>query len=185
MGTLLFVRGNKGDRPAVQAPRRAYGSRVTDNWRRRIEPFTRPLFFAFSRLTRGKTLGVRAVAIDAEGRICLVKHTYLAGWWLPGGGVDRGETTQTAVVRELREEAGVIARSPPRLLSVHSNERFFRGDHVLVFRVDAFDLTQHTSHGEIAEVGWFDPHALPDDVNAASARRIAETLSGAPVDPLW
>ncbi|RYG81766.1 MAG: hypothetical protein EON59_14520, partial [Alphaproteobacteria bacterium] len=31
-------------------------------WRRRIEPFTRPLFFAFSRATRGMTLGVRAVA---------------------------------------------------------------------------------------------------------------------------
>lgn len=185
MGVLLFDRGNKGARPAVQAPRRAYGSPVTDNWRRHIEPFTRPLFFAFSRLTRGKTLGVRGLVRDQAGRVLLVRHTYLTGWWLPGGGVDGGETTQTAVVRELREEAGVIARSPPRLLSVHSNERFFRGDHVLVFQVDAFDLTEHTSHGEIAEVGWFDPHALPEDINAASARRIAEALTGAPADPLW
>ena len=72
------------------------------DWRQRIEPFTRPLFFAFSRVTRGMTLGVRAVVTDDRGRVLLVRHTYLAGWWLPGGGVDRGETTQAAVVRELR-----------------------------------------------------------------------------------
>ena len=48
-------------------------------WRILIEPFTRPLFFAFSRATRGMTLGVRAVAIDGQGRVLLVKHTYLQG----------------------------------------------------------------------------------------------------------
>jgi len=95
-------------------------------WRTRIEPFTRPLFFAWSRMSRGMTLGVRGVAVDAGGRVLLVKHTYLAGWWLPGGGVDKGETTQGAVIRELREEAGLIVRGEPRLLSVHSNERSFR-----------------------------------------------------------
>jgi ADP-ribose pyrophosphatase YjhB (NUDIX family) len=115
------------------------------NWRTRLEPFTRPIFFAVSRLTRGKTLGVRGVVVDGEGRVLLVRHTYLVGWWLPGGGVDKGETTQDAVVRELREEGGVIARSAPHLVSIHSNERFFPGDHVLVFRVDAFDLTERTS----------------------------------------
>ncbi|RZJ94873.1 MAG: NUDIX domain-containing protein, partial [Brevundimonas sp.] len=108
-------------------------------WRRRIEPLTRPLFFAFSRATRGMTLGVRTLARDEAGRVLLVKHTYLAGWWLPGGGVDKGETTQDAAVRELREEAGLVASSTPRLLSVHSNERFFPGDHVLVFAIDRFE----------------------------------------------
>lgn len=47
------------------------------SWRTRIEPFTRPLFFAFSRATRGMTLGVRIVATDGEGRVLLVRHTYL------------------------------------------------------------------------------------------------------------
>ena len=155
------------------------------NWRTRLEPFTRPLFFAVSRLTRGKTLGVRGVVVDGEGRVLLVRHTYLPGWWLPGGGVDKGETTQDAVVRELREEGGVIARSAPRLVSIHSNERFFPGDHVLVFRVDAFDLTERTSHGEIAEVGWFHPSALPPDVNRGSRARLAELFEAAPVDADW
>lgn len=154
-------------------------------WRTRIEPFTRPLFFAWSRMSRGMTLGVRGVAVDAEGRVLLVKHTYLAGWWLPGGGVDRGETTQAAVIRELREEAGLIAKGEPRLLSVHSNERFFPGDHVLVFRIDAFDLTERTSHGEIAEIGWFHPDALPEDATRATRDRLAEIFGGAAPDPNW
>lgn len=154
-------------------------------WRTRIEPFTRPLFFAVSRMQRGMTLGVRGVATDGEGRVLLVKHTYLHGWWLPGGGVDRGETTHAAVVRELREEAGLIARSEPRLISVHSNERFFPGDHVLVFAIDAFDMTERTSHGEIAEIGWFSPPALPDDVNRGCRARLAEIFDGAPPEPDW
>ena len=155
------------------------------DWRQRIEPFTRPLFFLVSRLTRGMTLGVRVVATDPRGRVMLVKHTYLAGWWLPGGGVDRGETTPDAAVRELREETGLVATTPPRLVSIHSNERFFRGDHVLVFAVNAFTVSQRTSHGEIAEVGWFDPADLPEDAHRSTRVRLAEIFGGAPVDPLW
>ncbi len=154
-------------------------------WRTRIEPFTRPLFFAWSRMSRGMTLGVRGAVVDGEGRVLLVKHTYLEGWWLPGGGVDKGETTQAAVIRELREEAGLIVRGEPRLLSVHSNECFFPGDHVLVFRIDAFDLTERTSHGEIAEIGWFHPDALPEDTTRATRARLAEIFGGAAPDPNW
>lgn len=148
------------------------------NWRTRIEPFTRPLFFLVSRLTRGMTLGVRGVVMDDQGRVLLVKHTYLEGWWLPGGGVDRGETTQAAAARELREEAGVVARSSPRLISVHSNERRFRGDHVLVYAIDDYELAERTSHGEIAEVGWFAPDALPEDAHRSTRARLAEIFGG-------
>ena len=187
---LLFSRRNKAPGPPVQAERgRLIVAPMTDTpaipWRARIEPFTRPLFFAASRATRGMTLGVRGVATDAERRVLLVRHTYLAGWWLPGGGVDRGETTQDAVVREMREETGLIATAPPRLISVHSNERFFRGDHVLVFAVDAFETGERSSHGEIAETGWFAPHDLPADAHRATLARVAEIFDGVPAAPTW
>lgn len=147
-------------------------------WRTRIEPFTRPLFFAWSRISRGMTLGVRGVVIDGEGRVLLVKHTYLHGWWLPGGGVERGQSCEAALAREMREEAGVIIQGRPTLVSVHSNERFFRGDHVLVYRIDRFALTDRTSCGEIAETGWFDPRALPEDTHRATRDRLAEIFGG-------
>ena len=127
------------------------------------------------------TLGVRGVALDERGRVLLVKHTYVLGWWLPGGGVDRGETTHAAIVREMREEAGLIATVRPRLISVHSNERFFPGDHVLIFAIDAFSVGERTSHGEIAETGWFAPDDLPDDVNRGTRARLAEIFDAAPV----
>ncbi len=133
----------------------------------------------------GSDVCLRAVATDAQGRVLLVRHTYLKGWWLPGGGVDRGETTHQAVARELREEAGLIARSAPRLVSIHSNERFFPGDHVAVFVIDAFEPGEPTSRGEIAEVGWFPPAALPADVNRGCRARLAEIFDGAPVSDLW
>ena len=154
-------------------------------WRRRIEPFTRPLFFTASRLTRGMTLGVRGVATDAGGRVLLVEHTYLEGWWLPGGGVDRGETAQQAVIREMAEETGLVATAPPRLISVHANERFFRGDHVLVFAIDSYEAGERSSHGEIARIGWFAPDDLPAGTTRATRERLAEIFGGAPAAPEW
>jgi ADP-ribose pyrophosphatase YjhB (NUDIX family) len=154
-------------------------------WRRRIEPFTRPLFFAFSRAVRGMTLGVRAVATDGEGRVLLVEHTYLHGWHLPGGGVDRGETGEQAVARELREEAGIEPTDRPVLLSAHSNERVFRGDHVLVYRIPAWREVGRPQGAEILNVGFFALDALPEGVTAATRRRLAEAFEGAPADPHW
>lgn len=145
-------------------------------WRRAVEPFTRPLFFAWSRLTRGKTLGVRGIVLDEAGRVLLVEHTYLHGWWLPGGGVDKGETAEQALIRELREEAGVEPIGRPRLLSVHANERFFPGDHVLVYRVERWRPVEATSHGEILQAGFFGPDDLPEGTTRATRDRIAEAL---------
>lgn len=153
----------------------------------RLEPLIRPLFFAWARLTRGKTLGVRAVVLDHVGRVLMVRHTYVGGWWLPGGGVDAGETCEAAIRRELVEEAGVRLTAPPTLLSIHSNDRRFRGDHVLLYRVegDGWAPCPSTAVQEIAEVGWFDPAALPGGATSGSRARIAEALHGAPADAEW
>jgi ADP-ribose pyrophosphatase YjhB (NUDIX family) len=156
-----------------------------ENWKRLVEPYSRPFFFAHSRLTRGKTLGVRGLVLDKEGRVLLIEHTYLEGWWLPGGGVDAAETAPDAVARELREEAGVNPTEIPKLLSVHSNERFFPGDHVLLFRVDNWEPVPMTSQGEIKNVGFFALEDLPENMNGGSLRRIQEALMGFPPDPLW
>ena len=75
--------------------------------RRALEPALRRLLHVYWRFARAMTLGVRALVLDQEGRIFLVKHSYVSGWHLPGGGVERGETLRDALERELIEEGNI------------------------------------------------------------------------------
>jgi 8-oxo-dGTP pyrophosphatase MutT (NUDIX family) len=131
------------------------------------------------------TLGVRGLVIDEAGRVLLIQHTYVKGWHLPGGGVDRGEAAETAVIRELVEEVGIVATSRPRLLSVHNNHARFRGDHVLYYRIESWEQGQATSVGEIDETQWFHPDDLPEGVTASTRRRIEEAMGLVEVHPDW
>lgn len=154
-------------------------------WRRKIEPYTRPLFRIVSRLVRGLTLGVRGLVVDQAGRVLLIQHTYTPGWHMPGGGVERGETIEQALARELVEEAGIEMIGRPQLLSVHSNHVIFPGDHVLVYRVDHWRAVPATSRGEIHAVEWFAPDALPKEITKGTRRRIEEALGASDSHPLW
>ena len=75
--------------------------------RRGFEPVLRRFFHLYWRFARGMTLGVRGVVLDGGNRVFLVKHSYVAGWHLPGGGVEVGETFRAALQREFAEELGV------------------------------------------------------------------------------
>src|SRR2546427_4897446 len=44
---------------------------------------------------------------DPDGRVLLVKPTYKAGWDIPGGYVEPGESPKQAALREVREELGI------------------------------------------------------------------------------
>jgi len=105
--------------------------------------------------------------------------------FLPGGGVERGETTEQAVVRELREEAGVRVIGRPRLMGIHANHRVFRGDHVLLYRIEAWAPCAAADQGEIRAVAWFAPDRLPADTSPGTRRRIEEALDGAESTPHW
>jgi len=154
-------------------------------WRRHLQPLVRPLYQVYSRLNRGATLGVRGLVLNEAGEVLLVEHTYVSGWFLPGGGVERGETTEQAVIRELEEEAGVRTIGRPRLVGIHANHRVFRGDHVLLYRVDAWEPCAAADQGEIRAVAWFAPDRLPTDTSPGTRRRIEEALGGTESDLHW
>jgi ADP-ribose pyrophosphatase YjhB (NUDIX family) len=145
-------------------------------WRRRLQPLAQPLFRLYARASRGMTLGVRGIVLNDAGEVLLVEHTYMHGWHLPGGGVERGETCEAALTRELVEEAGVRVVGQPVLKTVHANTGRFRGDHVLVYRVEAWEACEATSRGEILRIGWFAPTALPAGTTGLTRRRIEEGL---------
>jgi ADP-ribose pyrophosphatase YjhB (NUDIX family) len=154
--------------------------------RRRFEPVTRRVLHLYWRFSRGVTLGVRAAVIDGTGRVFLVMHSYVAGWHLPGGGVEIGETAGAALERELREEGNIELVDQPTLFGVYFNRRISRRDHVALYVVRAFrqDAPPQPNH-EIVAHGFFAPDALPAETTRATRERIAEVLSGRPPAELW
>ncbi len=146
----------------------------------------RRLLHVWWRFSRGLTLGVRGIVIDDRGCICLVRHTYVPGWHLPGGGVEPGETLLDALTKELREEAGVILTGPPQWHGLFFNDSASTRDHVAVYIVREFTLRQpHIPDAEIAEMGFFPSNALPEAATMATRQRLAEALHGGPVASRW
>jgi ADP-ribose pyrophosphatase YjhB (NUDIX family) len=136
------------------------------------------LFHLYFRLRRPMTLGVRGVVLDrAKDSVFLIRHTYVPGWQLPGGGVEAGETVLEALAHELREEGNIELDAPPRLLGLYFSREVSRRDHVAVFVCDRFRQTApKTPDLEIAESGFFPLRRLPDGTTAGTRRRITEAL---------
>ncbi len=137
------------------------------------------------RLTRGLTLGVRVLVQNPQGEVLLVRHTYSPGWLLPGGGVERGEITEEAAVREVLEETGVRVSEPLKLSGVYNNDAIFKGDYVLLYVGHTTDAVSHEGNLEIAEARFFAPSELPQDITKGTQRRIREMLQAQPADGYW
>lgn len=138
------------------------------------------------RVQRGVTLGAQAMVIDDRSRVLLVRHGYQDGWRFPGGGVERSESAETAVCRELREETGVAIEGRPEFFGLFTNFRAFPSDHIALFVVRNFRQMQEPPLGwEIRERAYFPVEALPDDAIEAVSRRLAELKSGAPTATEW
>lgn len=145
------------------------------------------LFHLYFVLRRPMTLGVRAIVMD-EGRtsVVLVRHTYVPGWHLPGGGVEAGETAEEALVHELREEANIEMTEPPELVGLYANRAASRRDHVALYRVKGFRVSgPKLADREIAEAGFFAVDALPAGTTAATRQRLDEVLENVVRSPYW
>lgn len=140
------------------------------------------VYFAFA---RGMTMGVRAACFDASGRIFLVRHSYVPGWHMPGGGVERNETAEAALVKELREEGNLRVIGQAQLFHVYYNQSASRRDHVVFYRVDVEQTAPRTPDREIVECGFFALDALPDGTTDATRRRLRELNGDEPAAHYW
>ena len=147
------------------------------------------VFHLYFRLKRPMTLGVRIIAINDKNELCLIKHTYISGWHLPGGGVERGETARSAAIKEAYEEAGLIVEPiDMELISIHENFEYFKGDHILLYRAKYWTETQsNKSHNalEIAEAKFFPLDKLPPETTGGTHRRILELHGILPKGEKW
>ena len=121
-----------------------------------------------------------------RGLSSFVRHTYVPGWHLPGGGVEPGETAMVSLERELREEGNLEITSPAELRSLHHNRTISRRDHVALYLVCSFRQTApRLPDAEIAEAGFFPVKALPEDTTPGTRRRIEEMFDGRLVSADW
>jgi len=157
-----------------------------DELRRKLEPLLRRVFHFYFRFARGATLGAVGMVIDGSNRVFLVKHSYVSGWHMPGGGVETGETLLTALTRELSEEGNIVITGKPVLHGMFHNRRISRRDHVALYIVRDFRQdAPPTPNREIVAHGFFPIDALPPDTTRAVRARIAEVFAGVPVSELW
>lgn len=135
----------------------------------------------YRRARGARTLGVRGLVLDRDGHVALVLHTYLDGWYLPGGGVNPGESFDEAIARELREEIGLDAFRIERVLGVYHDTVTLKDDHVVAYvvRTDtSAPPLKSADPFEIQAAKWFALDSLPEDLSPATARRIAEFKAG-------
>lgn len=135
-------------------------------------------------VTRPQTRGVRAIAITPQGQVVLVRHSYIKGWHLPGGGHERGESAEEAALRELREEAGMVSHGVIRILGTLQHQPNFRRDTVTLVLVEQVTFVFRPSL-EIVEAHAFDLDALPFEITSGTARRLAEWREGRAVAENW
>lgn len=138
-----------------------------------------------NRIRRPVTLGVRAIVRDGQERVLLVRHSYVPGWYLPGGAVDPGESVGDALTREVMEEANVRILRAPRLIAIYFNRRR-RNDHVVLFEVLEFEQTSpRAPDHEIVEARFFPLADLPKGTTPATQDRINEYLNKRAISPVW
>jgi ADP-ribose pyrophosphatase YjhB (NUDIX family) len=138
------------------------------------------------RLTRGMTLGAQGVIVGPQNQVLLVRHSYRPGWHFPGGGVEWRETIETALARELMEEAGVAVKPPVTLHGVFANFEASPSDHVALYLVREWEQPEAPRRNhEIIEQRFFTIDALPETASGAVRRRVAEIFYGEPVSPRW
>jgi 8-oxo-dGTP pyrophosphatase MutT (NUDIX family) len=128
--------------------------------------------------------GTNAIVDDKDGRVLLVRHSYMSGWHLPGGGVGIGEPPAVAVLRELREEIGLVRSAEPEFLGLFTRKFGWVTNLVALYRVPNAQFA-FIPNFEIREVCWADPATPPDTTAPGARRRLAEFASQTPPNPYW
>jgi 8-oxo-dGTP diphosphatase len=113
---------------------------------------------------RHSSVRAYGVLID-DGRIVLVRSSNPRHdpplWWLPGGGIDFGESPESTLLREFREETGLVVRRPELLVVTSDTRRRDNGDQIHTVRIsytvehESGELV-HEVDGTTDRAGWFD-----------------------------
>jgi len=133
------------------------------------------LFRLYTFVFRPVRLGVRILILQ-DSQVLLVRQSYVTGWFMPGGGVKRGETLEQAARREALEEVGAQL-GKLELMGAYTNFAEWKTDHNVVFLAEHAQLTG-PGDGEVAEARFFALDDLPEGLWPGHRSRIEEFARG-------
>jgi len=122
--------------------------------------------------------------IVRDGKVLLVRHSYVKGWLLPGGGVSRGEPAQDALLREMREEIGLTACGPPQFFGLYTRKSGWATNVIVLFRIDDAEFN-FAPNFEVREVTFADPLAPPEGTPSSVRSRLRELAGVEPRSSYW
>lgn len=128
--------------------------------------------------------GANAILDDENGKILLVRHSYMPGWHLPGGGVNPGEPPAQAILRELKEEVGLVRSEAPEFFGLYTRKFGWISNVIALYRVRAAEI-DFKPNLEIREICRADPMAPPPGTGPGTRRRLLEFAKGAAPGPYW
>lgn len=129
-------------------------------------------------VSRDLTLAAAVVLHDADGRVLLVKENHgHRRWGLPGGEMTPAESPAAAAIRETAEETGLEVELA-YLVGVYH----LRGDRPGLRFIFQGTIVRGAPTlqpgGEIAEIEWFAPGALPAPMTHTAPHGIRDAVAG-------
>ncbi len=128
-------------------------------------------------------LATTGIVINEYGNVLLIQRNDTRTMAPPGGSMDSGELPTESVVREVREETGLIVM-PVRLVAVHFWPTGPHGILSFVFRCIQRG-GELASSGESLQVGFYSMSELPRPMFAMHRRRIQQALDHQGGPPYW
>ena len=122
-----------------------------------------------------------------EGNVALVRSSNPKHqpplWWLPGGGIDFGESPEDTLLREFVEETGLEVKNPKLIGTTSDLRRRDNGDKLhtvrILFTVElAGGELRHEVHGTTDHAGWFSFSEISEMNLADYARDAIELAKG-------
>lgn len=121
-----------------------------------VKPFRKLYWFTF----RPKAYGVKCL-IQCQNMFLFVRNSYGRKLWtIPGGAIDKGETAEDAVKREVQEEIGVFL-TKVHFIGTYMSEREYKRDTVYCYSAMVSDILINPNPQEVEEVRWMMFNELP------------------------
>lgn len=119
-------------------------------------------------LFRPERYGVKCIIQREDGRILFIKNTYGKGYWnFPGGGIEKGETPEQAIRREVLEETQLRPSAFTKIGDFVS--RFeYKKDSVSVFTTKVENPIIKIQESEINSYNWSPINDLPEPLSGVA-----------------